>query len=65
MNSPDKDRVTFETWTFEDTDENAMSDAKAGVEYGEKDARALANETKTSPWRITITVERIPNEETK
>jgi len=67
MNPNDKDRATVVRWTYENTLEEAVIDAKCGVGFDEAFAREQAKKTpgRSDPWRITITVERMPNEETK
>jgi hypothetical protein len=63
MNSPDKDRATVVRWTW-GSRIKAIADATQGRSTGEKRARRFAKSSGRSPWRITITVERMPNEET-
>jgi hypothetical protein len=67
MNSPDKDRATVVRWTWGKDPGEAIGDAIDCNMFTEGEARAEAFECNSDVWKITleITVERMPNEETK
>jgi hypothetical protein len=65
MSTNDKDRATVVRWTYAKDNKVAMADAKNCVNVPEDDARRYASKLGQSLWRITITVERMPNEESK
>jgi len=65
MSTNDKDRATVVLWTSAKDIDGAVEDAQNGCMVGESPAKEDAKEFCIDLWRITITVERIPNEETK
>jgi hypothetical protein len=69
MSTNDKDRATVVRWTWENSGDSPLQVAASAVnpvltKLDEDTSRRLAKFYNGSPWRITITVERMPNEET-
>lgn len=63
---PDKDRATFVRWTCRRAIDEVCRDANSGRGTAdEKFMREAAKASGLDLWRITITVERMPNEESK
>lgn len=63
MNPNNNDRATVVWWTCRSTTAEALRDARSGRGTDERFVREAAKASGLDPWRITITVERMPNDE--